>query len=375
MPRSRATSSQFLRFLFTNPVSHWIVSIVVGMGDALFHCVYHLFGLAHHPDFFTSWQATHNSFFPNVDIPLRESRKYLQGARSLSDPFAVYTAAIVFRYIPRSDAESALASLRAVDGSARLDSSLEDSEGRYPVCYCFGLHQNLLTGWMLKLNRRNWGIQFKGIDYSEVCIGIIGVKLDHPAHAYPGPFLFMPRLHLNRLYPTFLGWMVGLRKTWSRVSASETNYEVREQFSGRNLYRASFKPHGEIGPPERFANLPRFQQLLEYPMVSSLFGDVVYSYFDWGWEHSFVQPISGQLECLSDDIPCMPRGSFEFAGLDRSDSCAFRVHLPWELVAPFRRNELVKQTLDARAQARAITGTPPHVPPPQAATAAGMHRI
>ena len=349
-----------MTLLVVNPVSHWIASIVTGVCDVFFHSLYHLFHLAHHPDFFRSWQTSRNSFYPSFEIPLSEGRQYLKHSRSASDPFGVYTAAIVFRYISRADAEKALASLQTINPNARLDPSFEDRHGNYPVCYCFGFHENLLSGWMLKLNRRDIGIKFKGVDYSEVCIGILGVKLDDPAHVYPGPFLFMPRLHLNRLYPTFLGWMVGLEKAWSRVSPSDENYAVHERFTGRKLYRAEFEPYGEIGPPERFTNLGPFLKLLELPLLSRLLGDILYTYFNWGWEHSFIQPIRGRLECFSDKVPCMPRGCFEFGGIDEDASGAFRVHLPWELVAPFRRNALVKHLLDARAEERQVR----HARPP-----------
>jgi len=372
MLRARRFFRRFLTRLVVNPVSHWISSVVFGFCDVVFHSIYHLLGLAHRPDFFRSWQTSHNSFYPSFEIPLRDGRQYLKHSRSVSDPYGVYTAAIVFRYIPRADAEKALASLQAINPNARLDPSFEDAHGRYPVCYCFGFHQNLLSGWMLKLNRRNIGIKFKGIDYSEVCIGILGVKLDDPAHVYPGPFLFMPRLHLNRLYPTFLGLTVGLAKTWSRVRPSDENYTVHERFTGRQLYRAEFEPYGEIGPPERFTNLGPLLKLLELPLVSRLLGDILYTYFDWGWDHSFVQPIRGHLECFSDEVPCMPRGRFEFAGIDQDASGAFRVHLPWELVAPFRRNAIVKRVMDARAGERQIIQAPS--PFLQKATVDGMPR-
>lgn len=353
MPRAPRSFSQFLTLLVVNPVSHWVVSIVTGVTDVVFHSLYHAFGLARHPDFFRSWQTSRASFYPPFEIPLSEGRQYVKHSRSPSDPFGIYTAAIVFRYIPRAEAERALLPLRAINPNARLDLSLEDSYGNHPVCYCFGFHQNVLSGWMLKLNRQNLGIKFKGIDYSEVCIGILGVRLDDPAHVYPGPFLFIPRLHLNRLYPTFLGWMVGLAKVWSRVSPTDENYAVHDRFTGRELYRAEFEPYGEIGPPERFTNLGPFLQLLELPLLTRLLGDILFTYFDWGWDHSFIQPVRGRLECFSDAVPCMPRGSFEFEGIDRNASGAFRVHLPWELVAPFRRNALVKRFVDARAGERA----------------------
>src|SRR5581483_1998240 len=305
MPQVPRVGWRLLTLLLTNPVSHWIGSILVGAGDVAFHAVYHLFGLQHRPDFFPSWQASSNSFYPRFEIPLRDGRQYLKHTRSASDPFGIYTAAVVFRYIPRALAERALASLHAVNPNARLDPSLEDPQGRYPVCYCFGFHQNLLSGWMMKLNRWNLGIKFSGIDYSEVCIGVLGVKLDDPAHVYPGPFLFMPRLHLNRLYPTLLGLLVGLDKVWTRVTPADKNYEVRERFTGRKLYRAEFEPYGKIGAPEQFVNLAPFQKLMELPTISRLLGEILYTYFDWGWEHSFVQPIRGRVECFSDDIPCM----------------------------------------------------------------------
>ncbi|MGC2656376.1 MAG: hypothetical protein WA324_00255 [Bryobacteraceae bacterium] len=369
MQQARRFLRHVLTLLVVNRVSHWIASIVIGVSDVVFHCVYQLFRLEHHPNFFRSWQASQCSFYPPFEIPLNDGRQYLKHSRSASDPFGVYTAAIVFRYIPRADAEKGLVALQEISPHARLDSSVEDAHGNYPVCYCFGFHQNLLSGWMLKLNRQSLGIRFKGIDYSEVCIGLLGVELNNPAHVYPGPFLFMPHLHLNRFYPTFLGRLTGLAKIWNRVNPSDENYHVHDRSTGNKLYRAEFEPYGEIAAPERFTNLAPFLKLLELPLVTCLLGDILYTYFDWGWEHSFVQPVRGRLECFSDDVPCMPRGCFEFGGIDQDVSGAFRVHVPWELVAPFRRNAIVKQFLDARTAERQTKRA--HAPLSQAVTAGG----
>jgi hypothetical protein len=342
---------KILKRLLVNPVFHRISSFLFGCGDVICYATYRVFGLDQHPDFFRSWQTTNCCFFPAYKVPMENGREYLKKLRSDTDPFGVYTAAVVFRYIPKVDVEKAMADLRKVDPAARLDPSLEDSQGRYPVCYCFGFHQQLIPGWGLKLNKLT-GIDFQGIDYSEVCIGILGVYLDDHKKDYSGPFVYMPRLHLNRIYPTVLGLAVGLKKIWSRVAPSDTGYEVRARFSGKKLFHATFEAYGEICPPEACENFDRFRELLDLPLLSTLWGDMLYLYFDWCWEHSFMQPVRGRVECTADDIPCMPAGAYEFQGIDCTAAGAFRLHVPWELTGPFRRNEIVEELIAQRNATR-----------------------
>jgi len=365
----RKTFLRVLRALLVNPVSHFIVSIITGLGDAIFHVIYRLTGAAKHPEYFVSWQSSRNCFHPPFELPLKEGSQYLRKARSVTDPFGDYTAAVVFRYIPFEDADRALDELRKVNPKVSLDPSLVDKQHRYPVCYCFGFHERVVSGWMLWLNRRNLGFQFGGIDYSEVCIGLLGVRLPSANHVYPGPFLYMPRLHLNRVWPYILGKLIGLEKVVSTVTPTDANYEVSSPANGEVLFRAAFEPYGEIAGTDHFSKFTMFRNLLDLPLLSGFLGDILYVYFDWGWDHAFLQPIRGRIECLADNIPAMPKGAFEFTGINDDAVGAFRLHIPWELVAPFRRNELVKELLDARAVARPTTT--PAVSVAQAAASGG----
>jgi hypothetical protein len=346
---------KLLRWLVVNPVAHFVASVLAGAGDAIFHAIYVVTGLAKHPHFFFSWQSINSCFQPPFELPLDEGSQYLKKARSIMDPFGNYTAAVVFRYIPFNDADRALDALRKVNSTVSLDPTLVDGQGRYPVCYCFGFHERVMSGWMLWWNRLKLPLHFGGIDYSEVCIGVLGVRLPSADHVYPGPFLYMPRLHLNRWWPYVMGKSIGLDKVVCRVAPSDSNYEVRPSGKGEPLYRASFEPYGNIAGTDDFSKFTTFRNLLDLPLLTGMLGDILYVYFDWGWDHAYVQPIRGSMECLVDGIPAMPKGRFEFTGIDQDVSGALRLHIPWELVAPFRRNELVKELLDARTAARQPT--------------------
>lgn len=293
-------------------------SLVFGVVDSVEGVLYSALGLDRRPEFFRDWQSDRLAFNPPAVYPLVHPRGTPSPPFSVADARANYTAAVVPRRLPLAEIEPWL------PAGFGLDPACADERGRYPVCYTFGYHQDLRRVWMIA----------NGINYLEVCIGILGVRHLSAKPGFQGPFVFMPRLDLNRLYPTVLGRMVGLPKHWVRISATTARYSVR------NKYEASFAPNGSRAKPGDFPLLAPWQELLSMPLVTETSIGHLYMYFDWGWPYSWIQPVRGSLECRAPAVACMPRGRFDFRGIDEDPAGAFRIAMPWEMQAPFSRQSI-----------------------------------
>jgi hypothetical protein len=295
-----------------------VSSLGFGAVDTVEGLLYGALGLDRRPLFFRDWQTDRLAFDPPAVYPLVHPRGTPSPSFSVADARANYTAAVVPRRLSASEIAPWL------PPGFGLDPAFADERGRYPVCYTFGYHQDLRRVWMIA----------NGIAYLEVCIGVLGVRHLSAKPGFQGPFVFMPRLDLNRLYPTVLGRMVGLPKHWIRIETEAARYTVKGK------YAASFDPYGQRAKPGDFPLLASWQELLSMPLVTQTSIGHLYMYFDWGWPYSWIQPIRGSLECLAPEIACMPPGRFDFAGIDEDPAGAFRIAMPWEMQAPFSRRSI-----------------------------------
>jgi hypothetical protein len=307
-----------LKWLIEWPPMHMAVSLAFGPIDFLEGRIYDLLGWDRRPDFFRDWQSDRLPFEPPAVYPLEHPRSTPSPAFSVADARANYTAAVIFRRLPEAQI------LPWLPKHFTLDPACANERGEYPVCYCFGYHQNLRRVWMIA----------DGINYLEVCIGALGVRRRSPQPGFEGPFVFMPRLDLNRLYPTLLGRMVGLSKHWTRIEAGRARYSVDAG------YAASFEPYGTRGKPDDFPLLAPWRKLLSMPLVTETELGHLYMYFDWGWPYAWIQPIRASVECTTTDIALMPRGRSEFRGIDTDPDGAFRIAMPWEMQSPFSRQSI-----------------------------------
>ncbi len=334
----------FRRYLQTT-FCHATSSIFFGCVDVVEHATYTILGRDRHPPYYRGWQA---ECFPPRQYPLPETGPAPKPRFSIWDTRGFYTTTVFFRYLTADQAKQFL------PPGLELEPSLIDAQGMYPMVYMFGYQQDL---------RRVWN-PLRGINYLEFAIGVLGLKCPS-APGYNGPFMYMPRLFLNRFYPTWLGWLCGYPKILKRVSTGPASYTVKSLFRGEPMIDAQFEPHGTIGPWQAFEHFAPWRRQMAAPTANSYVDDgFLFLYFDWPWRYALMQAVSGTVKVTTDDIPGLPRGTYRFDGIDSSPVGGFRLAIPWELVAPFATGELPHPFEDlapaepaAAAAAQASTGS------------------
>jgi len=79
---------------------------------------------------------------------------------------------------------------------------------------------------------------------------------------------------------------------------------------------------------------------LRQPIVSRLFGWNVFTYLDWRFEFSIMQPVDATLTVSSSDFPTLPPGTHAWQGNRDDEHWACRMFVPWDFVFPFGRDML-----------------------------------
>jgi hypothetical protein len=326
-----------------------------GLLDMVMRVVYWIVGLDRAPAFFTGWQQEHFCFYPPVKYPLPD-RSLEKPRFTWLDARGVYTGAVIFRHIPLETVE------QLVSPGLILQPELITPDRTYPVVYLFGYQQDLRQSWM----------PIRGVNYLEFAVGVLGADMANPSKdGYTGPFLYMPRLFLNRLYPTILGLLCCYPKRWERIATTEDTYTVKSLLGGKPILEGRFKPSGAIGKPADFTCFPRWRMLLSKSGINRFSGShFIYLDYDWGWNYSLMQPLTGTVEVFEDGIPGLPRGKYTFDPLTTDVIGAFRIAIPFEWVPPFRRAEL-----DPMEPLKpACPAPPPPVEPPSSESSAGTSR-
>ena len=331
---------------------HASTSIVFGCLDVVHRFFYTILGLDKHPDYFRDWQRDRIKNYPKVVYPLPETGPAPKPRFSIWDTRGFYTTTVFFHYLDHQQAKAFL------PRGLELDPALVNAEGLYPVAYMFGYQQDLRRVWM----------KLHGINYLEFAIGVLGLKCPS-AQGYTGPFMYMPRLFLNRFYPTWLGWLCGYPKRLSRIVTGQDSYAVKSLFRGKPIFEAKFQPQGVVGGWRDFPNFQPWMRQLAAPQANCFFDDgFLFLYYDWPWRYARIQGVCGSVTVESDDIPGLPRGTHSFDSIDSSPVGGFRLAIPWELVAPFATKTLPQPFGDedelpgpaARSTGAAATsGSPP----------------
>jgi hypothetical protein len=313
------------RAMMRNRVLDAIDCVFWGLLDMAMRVIYAILGLDRAPKFFTGWQQEHFCFIPPVKYPL--SDKSLEKPRfSWLDARGVYTGAIVFRHLP-------LETVRELTKPGLdLEPDLITPEQTYPVVYLFGYQQDLRQSWM----------PVRGVNYLEFGVLVLGANMADPKkEGDTGPFLYLPRLFLNRLYPTILGLLCCYPKRWTRVDTTENTYTVKTLAGGKPMLEGRFEPTGVIGKPADFPDFPQWRKLLSKAGINRFSGThFIYADYDWGWNYSMMEPLNGSIEVFEDGVPGLPKGKYTFDPLTVDSIGAFRVVIPFEWVPPFRRSEL-----------------------------------
>jgi hypothetical protein len=318
--------------LYDNRVYHWIASIPLAPLDTVFGFFYSVLNAIWPIRYWQEWQN-----IPEPKFPLPKKPGDIPVQPDACDACGKYLTAMIGLH---ANAERLAAQLPP---GLALDPD-RIHEGKHPLVLIFGYTQNLRRIW--------WPLP--GMSYLEFLVGIPNIMLvDKDGNAedkYDFRFFYIPLLHLNRFYPTLIGWLVGYRKRWSRVTATENSYTVKTLFLGRDIL------HAEFGPKPKDAELAAaashdtelWSQLLNQPNLNP-FGDThLFLHFHWDWAGAKeIEPITATVTVYR-DLPGLSPGKYDIGGMDVTRFIdaeapppgAVRFCSPFELLPPFSKKLL-----------------------------------
>ncbi len=315
-------SNPFTRLLvnlYDRTAFHWIVSAVAAPVYTVMGACYRLLNRVWPIRLWQDWQSRPTPGFPLPlaphDLPVKP-----QGC----DGCGSYVGTLIGTYV---DAGSLAALLPP--GTSLDPHNIHD--GRHALVLLFGYMEDLHFAWS----------PLRGMNYLECGVAVPHIRLDDGIY-YVSRFFYIPLLHLNRLYPVILGWIVGYRKKWSRIRVTETTYSIKSLFAGKPILDAEFT---RVANPDA-AQAGHWKDLLEEPHLNPFGRDKLFLHFHWDWPHAELQPVEAKV-VIHQDLPGLPAGTYNFKGIDAGEwqdgmapQGAMRLATPFELLLPFSLRRL-----------------------------------
>ena len=179
-----------------------------------------------------------------------------------------------------------------------------------------------------------------GWAYDEAVFAVPNVFARDARYAYQGPFVFVPRLWLDRLSPVLAGILLyGYSKILTRIEASPDAYVVRSIGGETTLAQARFEPAGPACDPRTFHVWHEIEACLNQPILTEPMPGV-----EIGSVLSFrthriraVQPLHAELTIGDGAAPGFAGGRFNAAGM-ASIPAAFRMRSHWHITPPIPRS-------------------------------------
>jgi hypothetical protein len=174
------------------------------------------------------------------------------------------------------------------------------------------------------------------IDYLEIITALPYVEWVNPKNTCHGPFLFAPRLYLDKPYPTFGGWLLGYAKEMARIEGDEQEFQVNRLADNVLLFRGSCKPIGEPSPPTAFPNFERIRPMLEQPVLGKTkAGPYVRTRFDYLLKKAQMRAAPATVNLMKNFFsPDLGAKSLSTPGIDQDDLGSFCMGARWELTHP-----------------------------------------
>lgn len=199
-------------------------------------------------------------------------------------------------------------------------------ESTHPVIMFFGHQTDVRPDFL----------PFGGMDYNEFIIAIPFVQWrDASAYAYRGPFAYMPRLFLDRVFATLLGYMYGYPKLLARIHGGHA-YRVHDLLLDRPLIRGDFTAHGDQKPISDFPNFEALRPIFEIPFVGKL--DVtpyICSKMTFKLDDALIRSCESSVELQYEFLPGILPDTRVSEGLAHEPLGSFQIDVPWELTLPF----------------------------------------
>jgi hypothetical protein len=323
---SRNPIVRSLVWLYDRTWFHWLISFLAQPVYSIMGAFYRLLAVFWPIPLWQDWQNR-----PEPKFPLPLTRDDIPVKTRLCDGCGSYVGTLIGTYVDAKQLATVLPAGTSLDPAHIHD-------GQHALILLFGYTENLHFGW--------W--PFRGLKYLECGVAVPHIMIDDQVD-YVTRFFNIPLLHLNRLYPVVLGWSVGYRKKWSRVTTTFDTYSIKGLFTGRPILDAKFT----LCPAVSEEKTDHWKELLEEPHLNYFFGDKLCMHFHWDWSSAQMQPVDATVT-LHEDFPGISAGTYHFEGMDtgkwsdgRAPIGAVRLTAPFELLLPFSlkklRGHLVQQ--------------------------------
>jgi hypothetical protein len=182
----------------------------------------------------------------------------------------------------------------------------------------------------------------------EAAMRQFGQIIEAGAGTYFGPFNYMPRLYLDQLLPTIVGWSLAYRKVWGRIEHTVDSLQASSLLTGSPHYKAQFT-RGQYQPKVAvdYPALAPWLKMLNAPIVSRTpLGKFLFTKYFWAWKYASLWDVDLKLEVTNSGVRALPAGRYSFetvsaphAGED-GQNFAFIGALGWRLLLPFAREIL-----------------------------------
>ena len=174
---------------------------------------------------------------------------------------------------------------------------------QHPVVILFGWQEevrpNLLPG---------------GMNYREFIITVPYVRHSDPELQVkvPGPFIYMPRLYLDKAMPIWLGvYCYGYQKRRARIQTDDNSYEVSNADSNAPIIAGEYTKAGPTGSIMDYPHMHVANSLYSLPLISKNLLGWQYSYFDFALGQALIQPISMEIKIYNDEAAGLPAGLYQ----------------------------------------------------------------
>jgi hypothetical protein len=207
---------------------------------------------------------------------------------------------------------------------------------RHPLLLVLGHQRNV-----------RFALSSAGIDYLEFILAVPFVEHARSGAGPAGPFVYLPRLFLDRRLPTVAGrLLLAYEKRRALISATDGTYRITAAGTGEPLLSARFR----MAPQAAGASPPAgLEEIFRLPVISRRrSGAWRYSVADLALDRAEIAPLAVDLEIERPFVPGLPAGSF---AIDPRSGRAVRIRASWRLSGPFARRSPPRHPgLDNRGQ-------------------------
>lgn len=177
----------------------------------------------------------------------------------------------------------------------------------------------------------------------------IGVPFAYVAHDFvgslnPGPYYFMPKLHLDDFWAVLGGRLYwGLAKHLARFSVDGSNYEVMERDGEPITSLHTTDAPGAYAPVVGHAGFAPIRAALDQPIISmaplGMGPFFVLSHFDKDWGRAQVRSIATCMHIDRAYVPGLPTGAYPWDeapfGLAAGPLGSYEYRAPWRMTLPY----------------------------------------